>query len=174
MLLVDVLPESRLQEDDVEPCVSCPALAHALDSNDSKDVASYPAAHATSTLNSAAFSSVVVMAYPVVSLGSVQMTSSHPLMVSSRDGYISILNFADGELGEKYVPALEAAEAKIVQEEAAKLASRPMVPVPRAVNTAATPSAAPCATTPYTAPSVANVALPPVCPSVSTPDFCAL
>ena len=63
------------------------------------------------------------------------------LMVSSRDGYISILNFADGELGEKYVPALEAAEAKIVQEEAAKLASRPMVPVPRAVNTAATPSA---------------------------------
>ena len=83
MLLVDVPPESRLQEDDDEPCVRCPALAHALDSNDSKDVASYPAAHATSTLNSAAFSSVVVMAYPVVSLGSVQMTSSHPLMVSS-------------------------------------------------------------------------------------------
>ena len=84
MLLVDVLPESRLHEDDDdEPCVRCPALVHALDSNDSKDVASYPAAHATSTLNSAAFSSVVVMAYPVVSLGSVQMTSSHPLMVSS-------------------------------------------------------------------------------------------
>ena len=84
MLLVDVLAESRLPEDDDdEPCVRCPALAHALDSNDSKDVASYPAAHATSTLNSAAFSSVVVMAYPVVSLGSVQMTSSHPLMVSS-------------------------------------------------------------------------------------------
>ena len=83
MLLVDVPPESRLQEDDDEPCVRCPALAHALDSNDSKDVASYPAAHATSTLNSAAFSSVVVTTYPVVSLGSVQMTSSHPLMVSS-------------------------------------------------------------------------------------------
>jgi len=63
------------------------------------------------------------------------------LMVSSRDGYISILNFADGELGETYVPALEAAEAKIVQEKAVKLASRPIVPVPRAVNTAATPSA---------------------------------
>jgi len=57
------------------------------------------------------------------------------LMVSSRDGYISILNFADGELGETYAPALEAAEAKIVQEEAARLASRPMVPVPRAAST---------------------------------------
>ena len=64
------------------------------------------------------------------------------LMVSSRDGYISILNFADGELGEAYVPALVAAETKIVQEEAAKLASRPIVPVPRAAttSTAATPS----------------------------------
>ena len=65
------------------------------------------------------------------------------LMVSSRDGYISILNFADGELGERYVPALVAAETKIVREEAAKLASRPIVPVPRAATTstaAATPS----------------------------------
>lgn len=65
------------------------------------------------------------------------------LMVSSRDGYISILNFADGELGERYVPALVAAETKIVREEAAKLASTPIVPVPRAATTstaAATPS----------------------------------
>jgi hypothetical protein len=60
-------------------------------------------------------------------------------MVSSTDGYISILNFSEGELGETYVPPVALAEAKVMQEESVKLASKTI-----ATTAAAAPTIPPC------------------------------
>eukprot|EP00562_Extubocellulus_spinifer_P006887 CAMPEP_0178533912 /NCGR_PEP_ID=MMETSP0696-20121128/34739_1 /TAXON_ID=265572 /ORGANISM="Extubocellulus spinifer, Strain CCMP396" /LENGTH=848 /DNA_ID=CAMNT_0020165965 /DNA_START=239 /DNA_END=2785 /DNA_ORIENTATION=+ len=69
----------------------------------------------------------------------VWSSDGRTLMVSSTDGYISIINFADGELGEVYVPPLALAEAKVLQEEAVKMASRTI-----AATAASAPSLPPC------------------------------
>ena len=55
------------------------------------------------------------------------------LFVSSTDGYISVISFADGELGEVYVPPMLKYEVRVKQEDAARALAT--------ANSAASPSA---------------------------------